>query len=629
MKDKNTISFLERMEMNTLEKEWTVPQSFPDLTNSKYIAIDLETCDPNLMELGPGWTRNDGFIVGVAVAAGDFVGYYPFRHQGGGNIPEEKVFTWLRKQMDTPHIPKIMHNAMYDAGWLKWANVDVKGKIIDTMIAAPLINENRFSFALNALGRDYLGERKDEKVLKSAAKDFGLDPKKELWKLPSQFVGTYAEQDAALTLRLWNHFEPLINKEELSSIFELETSLIPCVFEMRSKGVRVDLDKAEQTKTKLLTMKKQILKEIKDDTNIDIEPWVATSVAKVFDYHNIHYDETDKSKQASFTKAWLQNCPHPIAAKVLRLRELDKAHNTFIDSILKHSYKGRIHCELHQLRNDDGGTVTGRFSSSNPNLQQIPSRDPEIKKMIRGLFIPEEGEKWGSFDYSSQEPRLLVHYCGVVNKGNPTVDNIIEQYQQDDVDFHQMVADMANISRKEAKTVNLGIMYGMGKQKLANTLDIKLEEANELLDTYHRRVPFVKQLADQVMSRAQKMGRVRTVLGRSCRFDMWEPKTFGYNQPLKFEEAEKKYGPGIRRAFTYKALNRLIQGSAADQTKKAMVDCYKEGLVPLLTVHDELCFSISSQEQADKITEIMEQGLELNVPSKVDQELGDDWGEVG
>ena len=162
-----------------------------------------------------GWTRNDGFIVGVAIAAGDFVGYYPFRHQGGGNIPEEKVFTWLRKQMDTPHIPKIMHNAMYDAGWLKWANVDVKGKIIDTMIAAPLINENRFSFALNALGRDYLGERKDEKVLKSAAKDFGLDPKKELWKLPSQFVGTYAEQDAALTLRLWNHFEPLINKEEL------------------------------------------------------------------------------------------------------------------------------------------------------------------------------------------------------------------------------------------------------------------------------------------------------------------------------------------------------------------------------------------------------------------------------
>jgi DNA polymerase I-like protein with 3'-5' exonuclease and polymerase domains len=376
-------------------------------------------------------------------------------------------------------------------------------------------------------------------------------------------------------------------------------------------------------------MKKQILKEIKDDTNIDVEPWVATSVAKVFDYHNIHYDETGISKQASFTKAWLQNCPHPIAAKVLRLRELDKAHNTFIDSILKHSYKGRIHCELHQLRNDDGGTVTGRFSSSNPNLQQIPSRDPEIKKMIRGLFIPEEGEKWGSFDYSSQEPRLLVHYCGVVNKGNPTVDNIIEQYQQDDVDFHQMVADMANISRKEAKTVNLGIMYGMGKQKLANTLDIKLEEANELLDTYHRKVPFVKQLADQVMSRAQKMGRVRTVLGRSCRFDMWEPKTFGYNQPLKFEEAEKKYGPGIRRAFTYKALNRLIQGSAADQTKKAMVDCYNEGLVPLLTVHDELCFSISSQKQANKITEIMERGLELNVPSKVDQELGNDWGEVG
>ena len=628
MKDKNTISFLERMEMSSLEQEWTVPQSFPDLTDSKYIAIDLETSDPNLLELGPGWTRNDGFIVGVAIAAGDFVGYYPFRHEGGGNIPEEKVFSWLRKQLNTPHIPKIMHNAMYDAGWLRWANVEVKGKIIDTMIAAPLINENRFSYALNALGRDYLGKRKNEKILNAAAKDFGLDPKKEMWKLPSRFVGTYAEQDASLTLELWNRFEQEIRQQELTSIFELETALIPLVLEMRQKGVRVDLDKAEQTKTKLLQMKKQVMKEIKDDTNIDIEPWVSTSVAKVFDHFNIHYEKTGKSEQPSFTKAWLQGCPHAIASKVLRLRELDKAHNTFIDSILEHSYKGRIHCELHQLRNDDGGTVTGRFSSSNPNLQQIPSRDPEIKKMIRGLFIPEDGEQWGSFDYSSQEPRLLVHYCSVVNQGSEILNDIVEKYQTEDVDFHQMMADMANITRKEAKTVNLGIMYGMGKQKLADTLDIKLDDANELLQTYHRKVPFVKELADRVMNKAQKHGKIRTVLGRMCRFDMWEPKTFGYNQPMKREDAEKEYGPGIRRAFTYKALNRLIQGSAADQTKKAMVDCFKEGLVPLLTVHDELCFSISSQEQANKIKEIMEQGLQLKIPSKVDQELGKDWGEI-
>jgi DNA polymerase I-like protein with 3'-5' exonuclease and polymerase domains len=327
----------------------------------------------------------------------------------------------------------------------------------------------------------------------------------------------------------------------------------------------------------------------------------------------------------------LQACPHEVAGQILKIRELNKANKTFIDSILRYEHNGRIHCEFNQLKTDDGGTVTGRFSSSNPNLQQIPARDPELKSAIRGLFVPEGGEKWGSFDYSSQEPRLLVHYCSMLSDHNPSpaVDEIVAAYQQGDVDFHQMVADMAGISRKQAKTVNLGIMYGMGRGKLANTLDITQDEAKELLDTYHSKVPFVKGLADMVSTRASKHGQVRTLLGRKCRFDMWEPNSFGYNKPLPHEEAVKEYGPGIRRAFTYKALNKLIQGSAADQTKKAMADCFAEGLIPLLTVHDELCFSISSEDQASRIKEIMETCVPLRVPSKVDQELGENWGEVG
>ena len=126
------------------------------------------------------------------------------------------------------------------------------------------------------------------------------------------------------------------------------------------------------------------------------------------------------------------------------MRELDKASNTFVDSILKFAHKGRIHCEFHQLRSDDGGTVTGRFSSSNPNLQQIPARDAEIKAMIRGLFLPDEGCKWGSFDYSSQEPRLLVHYCAMLppKLRHYTIDSLVEEYKNGDPDFHQMVADM-------------------------------------------------------------------------------------------------------------------------------------------------------------------------------------------
>ena len=630
-KESSQISFLERLDLDTIEEDWLPPTEFPDLTRSEYIAIDLETNDPNLTELGPGWARDDGFIVGIAIAAGDFVGYYPIRHEAGGNIPQRKVMMWLKDQLNTPHIPKIMHNATYDAGWLRWAGVKIEGRIIDTMIAAPLINENRFSYSLNSLSKDYLNEKKDEKTLRAAATDFGLDPKGEMWKLHPRFVGAYAEKDAELTLRLWNQFRIELEQQSLMTVFDLETDLIPVLLDMREKGVKVDVDKAEQTKKDLKDLKQAVLRDIEHDTGITVEPWVATSVAKVFKHYNLYYETTETSNQPSFTKSFLQACPHEVSNKILRLRELDKASNTFVDSILKFAHKGRIHCEFHQLRSDDGGTVTGRFSSSNPNLQQIPARDAEIKAMIRGLFLPDEGCKWGSFDYSSQEPRLLVHYCAMLppKLRHYTIDNLIEEYKNGDPDFHQMVADMAGITRKSAKTVNLGIMYGMGKGKLANTVDITNDEATKLLNNYHMKVPFVKGLADQVALRASQNGKIRTMSGRQCRFEMWEPDSFGYNKPMPREQAEKEYGMGIRRAFTYKALNRLIQGSAADQTKQAMVDCHKEGLVPLLTVHDELCFNVESEKQAARIKEIMETCSDLKVPSKVDQELGDNWGEVG
>ena len=539
---------------------------------------------------------------------------------------------WFKKQMATPHIDKIMHNATYDAGWLRAEGVEVQGRIIDTMIAAPLVDENRFSFSLNNLGRDYLGERKNETLLRAAAKEWGIDPKGEMWKLPPKYVGSYAEQDATLTLKLYERLSIEIVKQELSHIFDLETSLIPLMIDMREKGVRVDLDKADLVRKDLRSKVRDYKAEIKRKTGIEIEPWASASVATVFDKLDLIYPKTETGSP-SFTKQYLNAHPHEVAKMIVKLREFDKADSTFIDSIMRHEHKGRIHTEFHQLRSDGGGTVTGRFSSSNPNLQQFPARDPDIKKAIRGLFLPEEGDKWGSFDYSSQEPRLLVHFASSIPERlrHSVVNTIVEEYNSGDVDLHQMVADLAGISRKEAKVVNLGIMYGMGVGKLSNQLDITTQQAKELLDSHKLSVPFVKQLATMASQRAEEHGQIRTILGRKCRFHLWEPRSFGYNKPLRLEEAKKEYGNvgTLKRAFTYKALNKLIQGSAADQTKKAMVDCYAEGLKPLLTVHDELCFSIESQEQADRIVQIMETGLPLNVPSKVDAELGANWGEVG
>ena len=615
-----------------IEADWNIPTEYPDLTKYKQIAVDLETCDPNLMTLGPGWSRKDGFIVGIAVAAGDYQGYFPIRHENGHNLDPKMTIKWFKKQMATPHIDKIMHNATYDAGWLRAEGVEVQGRIIDTMIAAPLVDENRFSFSLNNLGRDYLGERKNETLLRAAAKEWGIDPKGEMWKLPPKYVGSYAEQDATLTLKLYERLSIEIVKQELSHIFDLETSLIPLMIDMREKGVRVDLDKADLVRKDLRSKVRDYKAEIKRKTGIAIEPWASASVATVFDKLDLIYPKTETGSP-SFTKQYLNAHPHEVAKMIVKLREFDKADSTFIDSIMRHEHKGRIHTEFHQLRSDDGGTVTGRFSSSNPNLQQFPARDPDIKKAIRGLFLPEEGEKWGSFDYSSQEPRLLVHFASSLpdSMKHSVVDTIVDEYNNGDVDLHQMAADLAGISRKEAKVVNLGIMYGMGVGKLSNQLDITKEEAKELLNSHQTSVPFVKQLATMASQRAEEHGQIRTILGRKCRFHLWEPRSFGYNKPLRLEEAKKEYGNvgTLKRAFTYKALNKLIQGSAADQTKKAMVDCYAEGLKPLLTVHDELCFSIESQEQADRIVQIMETGLTLNVPSKVDAELGANWGEVG
>ena len=615
-----------------VDSDWTPPETIPDLSQYDTIAIDLETRDENLLKLGPGWCRKDGHIIGIAVAAGDSSWYFPVAHTVG-NMPKRVIYQWLTELCKDTTKTFVFHNALYDLGWLRAEGIEVKGKIRDTMVAAPLLKENRRYYNLNSLAGDYLSTYKDEKMLKSAAEEFGVDPKSGMWRLPPRYVGAYAEHDASITLRLWNELRKQITKEECSGIFDLETRLTPLLLDMKTKGVRVDLVKAEQVKKELITLEKKLLDEIAAETKVALEPWVATSVAKVFDAVGLSYSRTEKSRAPAFTKQFLANHSHPIAKKIIKIREVNKANTTFIDTILEHSHNGRIHCDFHPLRSDGGGTVTGRFSSSNPNLQQIPARDPYIKKIIRGLFIPEADCQWGSFDYASQEPRWLVHYCATLTgiDRHPQIDDVVALYKEGQADFHQIVADIAGIPRKQAKTVNLGLMYGMGKGKLANILDLSMEEATSLLDKYNDKVPFLKSVSEKAMRRAADSGVIRTWLGRKCRFNMYEPISYTYNKALPMKEAIDEYGGKgrIRRAFTYKALNRLIQGSSADQTKKAMVDCYEAGLSPMLTVHDELCFNIENDKQVEQIKDIMCNCIpELKIPFEVDAEIKENWGQI-
>jgi DNA polymerase I-like protein with 3'-5' exonuclease and polymerase domains len=616
-----------------VKREWVPVEALPVTPDGiKEIAIDLETKDPRLRTHGPGWPTSNGEVVGIALAYEGFNSYFPIAHEGGGNLDKGLVKRWFTKEIAKHPADKIFHNAAYDVGWLKRMGIELEGRLLDTMLAAPLIDENRRYYSLNSVCYDYLGEMKSEAALREAAEDFGVDPKAEMYKLPAAYVGEYAEADARLTLELWQHFKALLSQEDLWQIFNLETEVLPLCIDMTWNGVRIDLDRAEKLKQKLLRETKSILSKIKKETGVSVEPWAAASIAKVFDHHKIPYGRT-KTGLPSFTKNFLQNHPHPVAQQIAEARETDKIGNTFLSSIFRYASKGRIHGHINQLRSEGGGTVSGRLSMNNPNLQQIPARNPRFAEAIRGLFLPEEGEQWASLDYSQQEPRILVHYASLTGKRGLTgSDLFVEAYRKDPkTDFHQMVADIAKIPRKQAKTINLALMYGMGQTKLAEQLDVTTEEAKRLIQQYHQQVPFVKELMDRVQRRVGGpvgSGFVRSLLGRKCRFNLWEPNLFVSSKALPRDQAVIEYGTNIKRAYTYKALNRLIQASAADQTKKCMVEIYKTGKVPLVQIHDELAISIKDMEEAKSIQAIMENSVELQVPSPTDAAFGPNWGNL-
>ena len=611
----------------TPQTEWLPPTDFPDLSSYAEISIDLETKDPELKRMGSGAITGQGDVTGIAVAVKNWSGYYPIAHEGGGNMDRKKVLKWFQDVLNTSAI-KIFHNAMYDVCWIRHLGLKIHGRIVDTMIACALVDENQFRYDLNSCAKRYTGKGKDESALYAAAKEWGVDPKVEMYKLPAMYVGAYAEKDAEITLELWQELKKEIEIQDISSIFQLEVDLFPCLVEMRFLGVRVNQEQAFNEKKTLVEQEKKLLRAIRHETDIDVQIWAARSIAKIFDKLKLPYDRTAKTRAPSFTKNFLAHHSHPLVNKIAQAREINKAHTTFIDTILKHSQKGRIHAEINQLRGDNGGTVTGRFSYSNPNLQQIPARNKNLGPRIRALFLPEEGHHWGCFDYNQQEPRLVVHYASLQKLYG--VDEVVESYNKkgSDTDFHKIVADMAKIPRLQAKTINLGLFYGMGKNKLQAELGVSKDTADELFRSYHGQVPFIKALMDATMKRAQDSGKIRTLLGRLCRFHLWEPNQFGIHKALPHEEALREHGPGIKRAFTYKSLNKLIQGSAADMTKKAMLDLYKEGIIPHIQVHDELDISVKDDKQAKQIVDIMESAVTLEIPNKVDYEFGKNWGTI-
>ena len=664
-----------------------LPEEVINVKDGDVVAVDLETYDPKLKTHGSGSISGSGFVCGIAIAYRDEKYYFPIKHKGP-KLGASQVWKVLnRRILQNEKIDKVFHNAIYDVCWIRAATgLMPKGNLYDTMIAASVIDENRKSYCLDALSAKYLQDKKYKYDLAERSQDeHGIsDPMSNMDKLPYDLVKDYAEQDVSLTLRLWNKFKKIIDTpipvkgppsnpvkyKTLKNIFDLETRLFPCLVEMRFKGVRVDENKSKALGDKLKRKQDIIVQGIKRRTGIDIQIWAADSIKQLLDYRNIKdYKETAKTKRPSLSKQYLESHPDIYLRLIARARQYDKLINTFVHSILKYVHKGRIHAEINQIKSERGGTVTGRFSMSNPNLQQIPART-EQGNQIRSLFLPDEGHKWASFDYSQQEPRLVVHYA--LKSGFQDAETIANKYREDNsTDFHEIVAKMARITRKQAKTINLGLFYGMGKGKLARSLELEPDEAKDLFNQYHGEVPFVRALSQGLQRYAEEEKQIYTLEDRFCRFNKWEPINkswdddkgmFIYKEKEKVDdkyqlvekpvpimerqEALEHYHTNItkdntesdpheinfekfyRPAFTYKALNRLIQGSAADMTKRAMVKLYEAGIVPHIQIHDELCFSIKTDEEAKKIKAIMETASELKVPNKVDYESGPNWGNI-
>lgn len=618
--------------------DWEPPARLPDRLEGDVIGVDLETRDDGLSaNRGSGWPWGGGTVVGYAIAADNFTNYLPVRHQGGGNLDPDLVKRWLRHALSDARQVKTFANAQYDLGWLLVEGIDVHGPIVDVQWAEALLDEYRRSYSLDSIARDRLGRRKDEAVLRTVAGALNFDPKSELWRLPSRYVARYAIEDAVLTRDLWRVQQPLIESEGLQRIFDLEHALLPVYLAMRRIGIRVDLNRAQRLRQEWTTRRDELTNEVKRLTGVAVDLWVPQSLARALDSAGVGgYGRTAKTGAPSITAEFLQSCQHAVPKLILEARQLDKLVTTFIDGhVLGYQVNGRVHGEIHPLRGDDGGTVTGRLSMSDPNLQQLPTRTVEGNR-IRECFLPEEGEEWCAPDFSSQEPRLLVHFAALTRVRNRPLPGAIEmrdRYREDpDTDLHQVASDIMSVPRKRGKVLNLAIIYGRGTATTATELGLSEEETQVLFDQHDQALPFARETARICQRLVNQRGYLVSLLGRRVRFPFFEPADWSLRSRvfLREDEARARW-PGKRlvRARAHKALNSLIQPSAADQTKAAMLELHRAGLTRHMRVqvHDEIGNSVPSRRVGYQIAEIMRDAVQLEIPSKVDVSFGASWGE--
>lgn len=630
---------------------WQLPTSLPNLARAKVITIDCETKDPEFTpgkkgDKGPGWARGVGHIVGLAVAADDDAKwYFPIRHEiePDNNMDPERVLAWARQELGRSSQPKVGANLLYDVGWLAQEGVSVAGDLIDVQYAEALLEEQG-KVALDELGAKYLGERKTTSLLYQWCADYYGGPadgkqRANIYRTPARLTGPYAEGDVDLPRKVIKKQYPLMQRQGLLEVFKMECGLIPLLVAMRFAGVSVDVNRADEVQDRLQQERERLQENLNKTAGMEVNLNSTASLADALEAVGIQCPRTAKGNPST-AKDFLKSVEHPLADLILECRKVEKIKTTFVESYIQNAHvKGRVYGQFHLLRSDGGGARSGRFSSSTPNLQNIPSRDEELAPIVRGLYIPDEGHvRWRKYDYSQIEYRFLAHYAV-----GPQSDELRTRYNEDtSADYHEIVRQMIKeivgilLERKPTKTINFGLLYGMGLAKLAVTLGLSSKETKVLFSAYHEGAPFVRATMEQTMEEAATTGIITTIMGRRSRFDYWEPAEWSDKRPALpgYELALRKYGQ-VRRAMTHKALNRRLQGSAADLIKATMLRCWEDGIfnatgVPRLTVHDEVNFSDPGTREAhegfQEMNYVMENTMKLRVPIVMDGEYGANWG---
>ena len=639
-----------------LPSDWRPPKlgDLPDWPRGGRVGLDVETCDPKLKTLGPGVRREGSHLAGISFAIeGGPKHYLPIAHEGGDNLNPQHVLAYLEVQARQFDGEIVGANLGYDLDWLAQYKVDfLEGpcQLRDVQVAAPLIHELHRSYSLDNIAKRLGFVGKDEVLLKQAAKLFRFNEKAELWRLPARYVGPYATEDAALPLEILAKQEAEIAAQGIEGVWKIEREVQKVLIKMRRRGVLIDFDKLDWIEQWALKTELEALAEVKHLTGIELgldNCWKAAAVAPILTGLGLKIGKTPTGKP-KVDKEVLNGVDHPAGLALAKARKFNKLRSTFVKSIRTHQVNGRIHTTFNQLRNtsdfgDESGAAFGRLSSSLPNLQQQPA-SKEFKQIWRSIYLPEDGAVWGALDYSQQEPRWTIHYAEAMDL--PKAAEAAQAYRDNpDTDNHQMMADMAGVTRDAAKAIFLGLVYGMGGAKLCGSLRLPIryavfydgygiepeyfdkmykarehavrtegrayavagEEGQELLNTFNHKLPFLKMLSKECQKVAESRGYIITAGGRHCRFPQTANGTYDW---------------------AYKSLNRLIQGTSADQTKKAMVEADRAGHWLQLQVHDELDGSFTGPGDARDCAEIMSNCMPANVPFKVDIDIGPTWGDA-